>query len=83
MSEPTPRQVLYALVAAGFLVVVGILIIGAAVGSLVPLWWTVVMLGLLIVTAAWSVLHWRRTVPLLLLSIVLFGLWTVGTLILY
>ena len=47
MTEPSPRQVLYALVAAGFLAVVAILIVGAAltVGALVldgavepPIW---------------------------------------------
>lgn len=81
MSETTPRQVLYALVAGGFLIVVLVLVVGAAIAGLVPNWWTVVM-GLLIASiGAWSAINWKRTGPVLLLSISLFVIWTVGTLV--
>jgi hypothetical protein len=81
MTEPTPRQVLYALVAGGFLAVVTALVIGAGVSGLVPAWWTVVTgLGLALVSI-WSGLNWRRTSRVLSASIGLFLLWTIGTLI--
>lgn len=81
MSEPTPRQVLYALVAGGFLLVVAVLVIGAAVAGLVPGWWTGVMAIGLFGFSIWGVVNWRRTWSLLLGSIGLFVLWTIGTLI--
>lgn len=82
MSEPSPRQVLYALVAAGFVVVVGVLIGGAAVAGLVPTWWTIVTTLVAISVAAWSALNWRRTALVLVLAIGLFLAWAIGTLIL-
>ena len=81
MSEPTPRQVLYGLVAAGFLVVVLVLIVGAASAGLTPTWWTVATSILLLLVGTWSALRWRRTVPVLLASIALLLIWTVGTLL--
>lgn len=81
MTEPTPRQVLYALVAGGFLVVVLVLTVGAAVAGVVPVWWTVTMAVLCVVLAVWSTLNWRRTVPVLLLAIGLFLFWAVATLL--
>ena len=81
MSEPTPRQVLYSLVAGGFLVVIAILIVGGAIAGLVPVWWTAAMSILVVVIGAWSVLNWRRTAPVLLLAIGLFLFWAIGTLI--
>jgi hypothetical protein len=81
VSEPSPRQVLYALVAAGFLVTVAVLVIGAALADLVPVWWTVVTAVLVLAVATWSALNWKRTWPVLLGSIALFALWAVGTLI--
>ncbi|HEY5889441.1 MAG TPA: hypothetical protein VIW94_01910 [Acidimicrobiia bacterium] len=81
MSEPTPRQVLYALVAGGFILVVAILVVGAAVAGLVPGWWTGVMAISIMGFSVWGALNWRRTWPLLLGSIGLFVLWTVVTLI--
>jgi hypothetical protein len=81
-EEPTPRQVLYALVAAGFLGVVLILTIGAAAASLVPTWWTVTLGVCLVVAAAWMARSWRRTGSVLAVAIGLFVMWTVGTLIL-
>lgn len=82
MSEPSPRQVLYALVSGGFVLVVGILIGGAAVAGLVPLWWTIATTLVTISVAAWSALNWRRTAVVLALAIGLFLAWAVGTLIL-
>jgi hypothetical protein len=80
MSEPTPRQVLYALVAAGFVVVVVILTIGAAAAGLVPTWWSVVLGVTVIAGAVWMTLNWRRTGPVLLVAIAIFVMWLVGTL---
>jgi hypothetical protein len=75
------RQLLYALVGAGFLAVVAILIAGAAAVGLVPTWWTVataaVWLGVAVVVA----IDWRATRRVLSSTIVLFLAWTVGTLI--
>jgi hypothetical protein len=81
LSQPTPRQVLYALVSGGFLVVVLVLVIGAAAAGLVPTWWTVTMLLATLGTGAWSAFNWRRTSRLLSVSIGLFVIWTVGTLV--
>ncbi len=82
MTEPTPRQVLYALVAAGFLAVVAILIIGAAIVGLVPPWWSIVMAAGLVLIGIWSGLNWRDTAPVLLISIGYLVIWMIGTLIL-
>lgn len=82
MSEPTPRQVLYALVAAGFLLVVGVLTIGAATAGLVPTWWTIMLVVLLLIATGWMAFNWRRTGIALVLAIGLFVVWTVGTLVL-
>lgn len=81
MSEPTPRQILYALVSGGFLAVVLALVIGAAVAGLVPLWWTVVMASFLAISVAYAAVNWRRTAAVLLISIGAFIVWMVGTLI--
>ena len=82
MSEPSPRQVLYALVAGGFVVVVGVLISGAAVAGLAPMWWTIATAVVAISVAAWSAFNWRRTAIVLVLAIGLFLAWMIGTLIL-
>jgi hypothetical protein len=82
MTEPSPRQVLYALVAGGFVLVVGVLIGGAAVAGLVPMWWTIATTLVTTSVAVWSALNWRRTAMVLLLAIGLFLAWAVGTLIL-
>jgi hypothetical protein len=81
MSEPSPRQVLYALVAGGFLAVVAVLIIGGAVAGLVPAWWSMVMAAGLVAIAIWSAINWRRTAPVLFVSIGLLVIWAAGTLI--
>lgn len=81
-AEPTPRQVLYALVSAGFLLVVLALTVGAAVAGLVPVPWTVAMLVMTVGSGIWGGFNWTRTGPLLVVSISLFVVWTAGTLIL-
>lgn len=82
MSEPTPRQVLYALVAAGFVVVVAVLVIGGASAGLVPTWWSAIMALLIAGAGTWIAQGWRRTGPVLLIAIGLLVIWMVGTLIL-
>jgi hypothetical protein len=79
MTEPTPRQVLYGLVAAGFFVVVLALIVGAGVTGVVPLPWTLAMALLWLILAVWSVFNWRQTARVLLISIGLFLFWAVAT----
>lgn len=81
-EERSPRQILYALVSAGFLLVVLALTIGAAAAGLVPGWWTIAMLVAIAGSSTWGVLNWARTGPILVVTIGLFVLWTVGTLIL-
>lgn len=81
-EEPSPRQVLYALVAGGFVVVVAILAVGGAVAGLVPSWWSVMLAVGLIGVSVWGSLNWRRTGLLLSLAIGLFVVWMVGTLML-
>lgn len=80
MTEPTARQVLYALVALGFHIVVGVLIIGAATADLVT--WTATVAWAIVWTAGlvWGVFRWRRTVQVLAMSIALFAIWTIATL---
>ena len=82
MSEPSPRQVLYALVAGGFLLVVAVLVVGAAVAGLVPSWWTWATGVGVVLAGVWFALNWRRTAVVLLGAIGLFLCWTIGTLIL-
>ncbi|HEU4895884.1 MAG TPA: hypothetical protein VFT85_08610 [Acidimicrobiia bacterium] len=79
-AAPTPRQVLYALVAGGFVVVVAILTIGSAAAGLVPTWWSGVLAFLIALTATWIAQSWRRTGAVLLAAIGLFVIWMVGTL---
>ncbi|CAN5811954.1 hypothetical protein BH23ACT4_BH23ACT4_03820 [soil metagenome] len=81
-AAPTPRQVLYALVSAAFVLVVLVLTIGAAVAGLVPIPWTMAMLFVALASGIWGGLNWTRTGPLLVVSISLFVMWTVGTLML-
>ena len=81
MSEPSPRQVLYALVSAGFLLVVLLLVIGASVAGLTPTWWTATMLVMVLGVGAWAAFRWRMTVPVLLASMFVFVVWAVGTLL--
>jgi hypothetical protein len=81
LSDPTERQVLYALVAGGFLAVVLVLVVGAAVSGLVPLWWTWAASITLAVLTTWAGLNWRRTGAVLTLAMAVFLLWVVVTLV--
>lgn len=81
MSEPTPRQVLYAIVSAALLVVILVLIVGAASAGLVPVWWTALGGLALLLIAIWSVFQWRRTARLLMLSIGLLAVWFAVTIV--
>jgi hypothetical protein len=74
--------VLYALVAAGFLAVVAVLVVGAAAAGLVPTWWTVVMAVAVLAIGIWSAIRWRHTWPVLAASIGLLICWVIGTLLL-
>jgi len=81
MTEPTPRQVLYGLVAAGFHFVVLALIVGAGVTGVVSVSWTVAMATLWLAIVVWSALNWRRTIPVLISAMGLFLFWAVATLV--
>lgn len=78
---PTPRQVLYALVAGGFVVVVIVLTVGAAWVGVVPPWWSGVMAAAIVGGGVWMACNWRRTGPVLLIGMGLFLVWMVGTLL--
>ena len=79
-EEPTPRQVLYALVAGGFLVVVAVLTVAGATAGLVPTWWSG-LLGLgIAIGGVWSARNWRNTLAILSAAIGLFVVWLIGTL---
>jgi hypothetical protein len=80
MAEPSPRQLLYAMVAAGFHVVVGVLVIGSV--PLAPTWWTVTMAMVWIVVAGILALRWRHTGLVLAVSLGGFIAWTVGAAVL-
>lgn len=81
-EEPTPRQVLYGLVAAGFHLVVLALIVGAWVTGVVSIAWTLAMAVLWLAIIVWSAANWRRTIPVLLSAMGLFLFWAVATLLL-
>lgn len=81
MTEASERQVLYALVAGGFLAIVGVLIAFAQAVGLVPGWWTALAGVGWLATAVVVVIQWRRTGRVLLVTIGLFVAWTVGTLV--
>ncbi len=80
-DTPTERQVLYALVSGGFIVVVAVLVIGAAYAGLVPTWWSVVASAATVAVGALSAKRWRDTRLVLIASIMLFLVWTVVTLL--
>lgn len=81
MSETTPRQVLYGLVAGGFVVVVIVLTIGGAASGIVPMWWSAVMALAIMLAISWITANWRSTGSTLGVGIGLFLLWMVGTLL--
>jgi len=77
-TEPSPRQVLYALVGAGLHVVVAVLIVGAV--ALVPGWWTATTGVLWMAIAVVTVRRWRSTRLVLGLTVGFFVAWVVVTL---
>lgn len=79
-ARPTPRQVLYGLVAAAFHVVVGVLGWGSA--GLAPSWWNWGLAALWLTVGGFLVARWRRTGLALALTIGEFVAWTVGAAIL-
>ncbi len=81
MNQASERQVLYALVAAGFLTVVLVLIVVASTSGLSPGWWTAAVGVVWAVAAGYSAFRWRSTGRVLLVAIGTFVIWTVGTLL--
>ena len=81
MTEPTERQVLYALVSAAWFGVVATLAVVAAVVGLSPPRWSVVFGLVWVVSAVVGFRQWRRTGRLVLLAVVVFVVWTIGTLL--
>lgn len=79
--EPTERQVLYALVAGGLLVTVGVLAGFAAVVGLAPRPWSIAFAVLWLAAVAAVFRSWRNTARTLMVSIAVFMAWVVGTLI--
>lgn len=82
MTEASPRQVLYALVAVGFLTIVAILTIAGATAGLVPTWWSMTLALTVVAVGAWMARNWRRTALVLGLAIGEFVVWLIGTVIL-
>jgi hypothetical protein len=80
-EEVTERTVLYSLVSAGFMVVVAVLIVGAAAAGVAPQWWTAMSAMIWVVCAVAGGLRWKRTRFVLSASILVFVIWTVGTLL--
>jgi hypothetical protein len=80
MSEPTERQVLYALVSFTLFVVVAVLAIAARMAGVSPPSWSVAFGVMWLVAAASGLAWWRRTGRLLSLSLAVFVVWAVGTL---
>ena len=81
-QETTPRQILYAIVAGGFVLVVIVLTIGGAAAGVVPRWWSALLALAIAVAGSWIGSNWRRTGYVLALAIGLFLVWMIGTLVL-
>ncbi len=73
---------LYALVAAGFVVIVLVLTIAGAASGVVPGWWSVALGIVLLIGATWMAGNWRKTGATLVIAIGTFVVWLVGTVIL-
>lgn len=78
--EPSPRQVLYALVAGGFHLVVGILAWGSS--GLAPSWWNATVVVVWVAVSVVVVWRWRKTGMVLGLTMGEFVLWTIGAAVL-
>ena len=81
LPPPTERQVLYALVSGGFVVVAAVLVAGAAIGGLVPVWWSLVGSISTLGVAVFAMTRWRSTRSVLLASVGLLVAWVAGTLV--
>lgn len=81
MTQPTERQVLYALVAGAWFVVVAVLATVAAAVGVSPVGWTVIFACGWVAAAVAGALQWRRTGRLLALSLLVFVVWAAGTLL--
>ena len=81
MTEPTERQVLYALVAGGWLIVVAVLAGVAATVGASPWAWTIGFAAVWTGAVAAAIRGWRRTGRLLLISVGVFVVWVVGALL--
>ncbi len=79
-AGPTPRQVLYGLVAGAFHVVVAVL--GWSSAGLAPTWWNWALAVVWVVVAGVLVVRWRRTGLALALTIGEFVVWTIGAAVL-
>lgn len=74
------RRVLYALVAAGFGIVVVVLAAAALFYGVGPRWWSWTILGVTLTVSAVGAMRWRRTGFVLGWSVGLFVVWTIGVL---
>lgn len=81
MTEPTERQVLYAIVAAAWFAVVAVLAIVAGYVGVSPTGWSVTFGIGWVAAASVAIRQWRRTGRLLMLSLAVFVVWTAGTLL--
>lgn len=81
MTEPTERQVLYVMVAGAWLLVVGVLAVVAWRTGLSPLGWSVAFAVLWLAALGVGIRMWRRTGRVLLLSLGVFVVWVIGTLV--
>lgn len=81
-NAPSERQILYALVSGGFVIVVAVLVAAAALAGLVPIWWSIVSALATLGVSLFAMARWRNTRAVLVSSIVLFVAWVVGTLLL-
>jgi uncharacterized membrane protein YhhN len=78
-EEPTPRQVLYGLVAAGFHLVVAILAVASA--RLGPAWWNWSVAVVWVVGAVVIASRWRRIGTALTVAVGVFLMWAVGAVV--
>lgn len=79
---PTERQLLYALVSAGFVAIVVVLVVSAALAGLVPVWWTITTSAAVAVVVGLLAAKWQGTRTVLSASVLLLVFWMVGTLLL-
>jgi len=78
---PSPRQILYALVAAGLHIVVAVLVLAGSATGAVPGWATALLAVLWLTAAAIMAKDWQRTGRVLGLSLGVFIAWAVLSLV--